>query len=54
MPDHFYCGTAVREAELAQPRDIPAYNKYVLTNETKESLKTPQFDVWQWEPNEVT
>ena len=87
MPDHFYCGTAVREAELAQPRDIPAYNKYVLTrhrhtvltaeikptnhpltvptyqptlpvvskmapSETREALKTRQFDVWQWEPNE--
>ena len=23
-------------------RDIPAYNKYVLTHETKEALKTPQ------------
>ena len=25
----------------------------MLTGETKEALKTPQFDVWQWEPNEM-
>ena len=34
-------------------RDIPAYNKYELTKETKEALKTVDFDVWDWEPNEV-
>ena len=53
LPEHFYCPSTSREALLSQQRDIPAYNKYVLTSETKESLKTPQFDVWQWEPNEV-
>ena len=53
LPDHFYCPSTAREAVLGQQRDIPAYNKYVLTNETKEALKTPQFDVWQWEPNEM-
>ena len=53
LPDHFYCPSTAREALLGQQRDIPAYNKYVLTSETKEALKTPQFDVWQWEPNEV-
>ena len=53
LPDHFYCPSTTREAVLGQQRDIPAYNKYVLTNETKEALKTPQFDVWQWEPNEM-
>merc|ERR1712079_501075 len=53
LPDHFYCPSTAREAMLGQQRDIPAYNKYVLTSETKEALKTPQFDVWQWEPNEM-
>ena len=27
--------------------------RYTLSDETKQSLKTPGFDVWQWEPNEV-
>ena len=53
MPEHFYCPSTAREAVLGQQRDIPTYNKYVLTPETKEALKTPQFDVWQWEPNEM-
>merc|ERR1712079_173353 len=53
LPEHFYCPSTAREAVLGQQRDIPAYNKYVLTHETKEALKTPQFDVWQWEPNEM-
>ena len=34
-------------------RDIPNFDKYVLSEQTKESLKTPDFDIWQWEPNEV-
>jgi len=53
LPEHFYCPSTAREAVLGQQRDIPAYNKYVLTTETKDALKTPQFDVWQWEPNEM-
>ena len=53
LPEHFYCPSTAREALLAQQRDIPAYNKYTLTSESKEALKTPQFDVWQWEPNEM-
>ena len=53
MPEHFYCPSTAREAVLGQQRDIPTYNKYVLTAETKDALKTPQFDVWQWEPNEM-
>ena len=53
LPEHFYCPSTAREAVLSQQRDIPAYNKYVLTGETREALKTPQFDVWQWEPNEM-
>ena len=32
---------------------IIANFRYFLTEETKEALKTLQFDVWQWEPNEV-
>ena len=27
--------------------------RYTLSDETKQSLKTPGFDVWQWEPNEM-
>lgn len=53
LPDHFYCPSTEREAVVSMQRDIPAYNKYVLTHETKEALKTLQFDVWQWEPNEM-
>jgi len=55
LPDHFYCPSTEREAvhSMARQRDIPAYNKYVLTQETKDALKTPQFDIWQWEPNEM-
>ena len=34
-------------------RDIPSFDKYTLSEETKEALKTPDFDIWQWEPNEV-
>merc|ERR1712096_229637 len=49
LPEHF---TGSQEALLPMQRDIPAYNKYVLTKETKEALKTAQFDVWGWEPNE--
>ena len=29
------------------------FARYTLSDETKQSLKTPGFDVWQWEPNEV-
>ena len=36
----FYCPTFGYNCPCF--RDIPAYNKYVLTNETKEALKTPQ------------
>ena len=53
LPEHFYCPSTAREALLSQQRDIPAYNKYTLSHESKEALKTPQFDVWQWEPNEM-
>lgn len=53
LPNHFYCPSTEKEAILTMQRDIPAYNKYFLTEETKEALKTLQFDVWQWEPNEM-
>ena len=32
---------------------IPTYPKYQLSNETIQYLKTPSFDIWQWESNEV-
>jgi len=55
LPDHFYCPSTAQEAliSMSSNRDLPAYNKYTLSDETKESLKTPQFDVWAWEPNEM-
>jgi len=59
-PDYFYCPSTgffdilEREAIISMERDIPAFTKYTLSDETKQSLKTPGFDVWQWEPNEVT
>ena len=35
-------------------RDIPSFDKYCLSEQTKEALKTASFDMWQWEPNEVS
>jgi len=52
-PDYFYCPSTEREAVISMERDIPEFTKYTLSDETKQSLKTPGFDVWQWEPNEV-
>lgn len=52
-PDYFYCPSTEREAIITMDRDIPEFQKYTLSEETKEQLKTPQFDVWQWEPNEM-
>ena len=53
LPEHFYCPSTEREALLNMQRDIPSFDKYSLSEQTKEALKNPQFDVWQWEPNEV-
>lgn len=53
LPNHFYCPSTEQESRISMARDIPAFNKYVLTDETKESLKNPHFDIWQWEPNEM-
>ena len=50
-PPKFRKGDPARNGLVAV--DIPAYNKYTLSHESKEALKTPQFDVWQWEPNEM-
>lgn len=33
--------------------NVVAYPKYILTEETVQHLKTPTFDIWQWEPNEM-
>ena len=54
FPDHFYCPSTEKEAIFTMQRDIPNFDKYVLSEQTKESLKTPDFDIWQWEPNEVS
>lgn len=53
LPEHFYCPSTEREALLTMQRDIPSFDKYSLTKETKAALKTLQFDTWQWEPNEM-
>ena len=53
FPDHFYCPSTEKEAIFTMQRDIPSFDKYTLSEETKEALKTPDFDIWQWEPNEV-
>ena len=34
-------------------RDISSYEKYTLSEATKQAMKNINFDVWQWEPNEV-
>ena len=34
-------------------RDISSYEKYTLSEQTKQAMKNINFDVWQWEPNEV-
>lgn len=33
--------------------NIPTYPKYQLSPETIQYLKTPTFNIWHWEPNEV-
>ena len=33
--------------------NLVTYPKYILTEETVQHLRTPTFDIWQWEPNEV-
>lgn len=39
--------------KLTPRRDVPTYPKYLLSPETMEALRTPTFDVWLWEPNEM-
>ncbi|XP_023382041.1 high affinity cGMP-specific 3',5'-cyclic phosphodiesterase 9A, partial [Pteropus vampyrus] len=39
--------------KLTPRRDVPTYPKYLLSRETMEALRTPAFDVWLWEPNEM-
>ncbi|XP_036603311.1 high affinity cGMP-specific 3',5'-cyclic phosphodiesterase 9A isoform X3 [Trichosurus vulpecula] len=39
--------------KLMPQRDVPAYPKYMLSQETIDALRKPTFDVWLWEPNEM-
>uniref|UniRef100_A0A8D0HDM5 High affinity cGMP-specific 3',5'-cyclic phosphodiesterase 9A n=1 Tax=Sphenodon punctatus TaxID=8508 RepID=A0A8D0HDM5_SPHPU len=39
--------------KLTPRRDVPSYQKYMLSQETIEALRKPTFDVWLWEPNEM-
>ncbi|XP_078002632.1 high affinity cGMP-specific 3',5'-cyclic phosphodiesterase 9A isoform X5 [Phascolarctos cinereus] len=39
--------------KLMPQRDVPAYPKYMLSQETIDALRKPTFDVWLWEPNEL-
>ncbi|KAL4228897.1 High affinity cAMP-specific and IBMX-insensitive 3' [Mactra antiquata] len=41
------------ERKICLKRDIPAYPKYTLSDETIDYLKQPTFDIWHWEPNEM-
>jgi len=43
---------AVRRVSKIDPRYL-SQPKYTFTPETREYLKTPQFDNWQWEENEM-
>ncbi|KAJ3259373.1 hypothetical protein HK104_006949, partial [Borealophlyctis nickersoniae] len=43
---------AIRHISKIDPR-YSAQPKYIFTEETRAYLKTPQFDNWQWEENEM-
>ena len=53
LPEHFYCPSTEKEALRTMHRDISSYEKYTLSDQTKQAMKNINFDVWQWEPNEV-
>ncbi|XP_071749509.1 high affinity cGMP-specific 3',5'-cyclic phosphodiesterase 9A isoform X2 [Lepeophtheirus salmonis] len=53
MPEYYYSPTSEKETISSHSQSLPQYNKYKLSEETKEALKTPGFNMWQWEPNEV-
>lgn len=53
LPHNFYCSGTEKEALLMMQRDAPCFDKYTLSEQTKQALKTPEFDIWQWEPNEM-
>ncbi|XP_065839711.1 high affinity cGMP-specific 3',5'-cyclic phosphodiesterase 9A-like [Oscarella lobularis] len=38
---------------LPLKREVPSYPKYTLSEETREYLKKPTFDIWHWEANEM-
>jgi len=43
----------VAPVAIARTRHHREENKYVFTDETRDFLKTPSFDSWQWEDNEM-
>ena len=53
LPEHFYCTSTTREPLPSNARDVASFDKYHLTQEAKDALKSPEFDVWQWEHNEA-
>ncbi|CAB4059486.1 PDE9 [Lepeophtheirus salmonis] len=53
MPEYYYSPTSEKETISSHSQSLPQYNKYKLSEETKEALKTPGFNMWQWEPNEM-
>ncbi|QQP49842.1 High affinity cGMPspecific 3'_5'cyclic phosphodiesterase 9Alike, partial [Caligus rogercresseyi] len=52
MPEYYYSPTSEKESISGIGQSLPPYTKYQLSPETKEALKTTQFNMWQWEPNE--
>ncbi|KAA0196703.1 hypothetical protein FBUS_02198 [Fasciolopsis buskii] len=40
--------------KIVKMDDMQPFEKYTLTQSTIEYLKKPTFDIWHWEPNEVS
>uniref|UniRef100_A0A1I8GZN0 Phosphodiesterase n=1 Tax=Macrostomum lignano TaxID=282301 RepID=A0A1I8GZN0_9PLAT len=45
--------TADNGIKFVSMKRVPAFQKYILSQETVEYLKKPTFDNWHWEPNEM-
>ncbi|XP_072900822.1 high affinity cGMP-specific 3',5'-cyclic phosphodiesterase 9A isoform X8 [Hemitrygon akajei] len=41
------------QKKLIPRRDVPSFSKYVLSEETIQTLRKPTFDAWYWEANEM-